>query len=125
MYGNETQSSLLRMEPLELLEYLVGEFTIEIPVSIDSVEDLNTAGILLGRCASNYSFLTTQAMMAKLVKRNLKLEKADKVEIEKALSREEIFTMFADMAKTSYNAISRMITVRSQATEEMKMLHST
>ena len=125
MEDRKEQRGLLQMEPSELLDYLTREFSIDIPVNIDTVEDLNYAGTLLGKCASNYSFLITQAMMAKLIKRNLKLEKADKTEIDKALSREEILTMFADITKTSYNAISRMITVRSQASEELKMLHST
>ena len=123
--GNRQNYGLLEMEPSDLLEYLTKEFTIDIPVSIETVEDLNDAGILLGRCASNYSFLITQAMMAKLVKRSLRAEKAGKAEIDKALAREEILSMFADITKTSYNAISRMITVRSQASEELKMLHST
>lgn len=123
--NNTANSGLLAMEPSELLEYLTREFSVEIPMNIESVEDLNNAGTLLGKCASNYSYLITQAMIAKLVKRNLKQEKADKAEVDRALSREEILTMFADITKTSYNAISRMITVRSQAAEEMKMLHST
>lgn len=125
MKENQVQHNLLQMEPSDLLEYLTREFSINIPVNIDTVEDLNYAGTLLGKCASNYSFLITQAMMAKLIKRNLKMEKADKAEVDRALSREEILTMFADITKTSYNAISRMITVRSQASEELKMLHST
>ncbi len=124
MAYNQNYSELLQMEPPELLDYLTAEFSIEIPVSIESVDDLNNAGVLLGRCAANYSFLLTQAMMAKLAKRILKQEKAEKVEIDKALSREEILNMFADITKTSYNAISRMITVRTQATDEMRMMRN-
>lgn len=119
-----TGALLLQMEPSDLLEYLADTFSVDIPIAIDTVDDLRDAGALLGRCAANYSFLITQAMTAKLVKRTLKQEKADKLEVEKALSREEILTMYADITKTSYNAISRMITVRAQASEELKMLHS-
>ena len=98
---NQNYSELLQMEPSELLDYLTAEFSIEIPVSIESVDDLNNAGILLGRCAANYSFLLAQAMLAKLIKRNLKQEKADKTEIDKALSREEILNTFAEISKST------------------------
>ena len=115
------QNTLLKMPPEELLAYLSQEFYVPVPMSVESVDELQTAGVLLGRCAANYAYLINQAMLAKLIKRSLKQEKAPKSDVDDALSREEIFTMFADVSKTTYNAISRMITVRAQAAEELKM----
>mgnify|MGYP003312398494 CR=1 FL=1 len=43
-------------------------------------------------------------------------------EIDKAIDRKEILSSYADTVKLRYNAVSRMITVRKQVEDELKML---
>lgn len=89
------------------------------PPCVDSIEDMERAGRLLGQCASNYSYLLNMAMAAKIRKRHIKRIGENKQETEDALSREEIFNTYAEIMKTAYNAISRMITIKQQINEEL------
>lgn len=118
---NISMPEIFSMNPEELLYRLQAQVPNRIPISVDTVEEMTEAGRLLGEYASWYSYLTSMSIAAKLRKRALKQEKADKKEIEDALSREEIFASYADMAKASYNAVSRMFTVKQQINDELKM----
>lgn len=120
-FSQRTINEIFAMPPEQLLMEMHENFKTTIPISIETIRDMENAGRLLGRYASEYSYLSNMAMLAKLKKRTLKQDKADKKIIEDALSREEIFSNFADIAKSSYNAISRMITVKQQINDELKM----
>ena len=54
----------------------------------------------------------------------MKREKADKEEIDKMMEREELLTAYCEIVKMNYQAISRMISVRQQVYEELKMTGS-
>lgn len=114
-------SSLMNLESDKLIEYLDKNFKAEIPVNIDSIDAMQHAGRLLGICTSNYSFLSSMAIRAKTIKRTLKKTGADKQNVDEALAREEIFSIYADIAKMTYNAVSRMITVKQQINDELHM----
>lgn len=116
-----SMAEIFSMDPELLLLELSTRVPSHIPISIDTVEDMAEAGKLLGKYASWYSYLMSMSLAAKLKKRALKQEKADKKEIEDALSREEVFSSYADIVKASYNAISRMFTVKQQINDELKM----
>ena len=59
------------------------------------------------------------AITAKVKKRHIKRNDGSKRDAEDALSREEIFNTYAEIMKTAYNAISRMITIKQQINEEL------
>ena len=120
-FKNMSMVEIFSMEPEELRKAGVKQFPIHIPDSIETVEDMAVAGKLLGRYTSWYSYFTGMALAAKLRKRTLKQEKADKKVIEEALSREEIFTNYADIAKSAYNAISRMFAIKQEINNELRM----
>lgn len=119
--NNLNVAEIFSMDPEELRESVAAQFPVKIPVSIETVDDMTRAGKLLGCYTSWYSYLTGMALAAKLRKRALKQAKADKKEIEDALSREEIFDSYADITKQAYNAISRMFTVKQEINNELKM----
>ena len=114
MINNQT---LLEMPPTELLEYMQKNYLLDLPAQMDNIETMNYVSSLLSVTTSNYAFLTNLTMLAKLKKREAKREKKSKEECEDALSREEI----ADISKAYYNALSRMLTVKQQINQEMKM----
>ena len=60
------------------------------------------------------------AQIARMRKRALKRSGADKFTVEDALTREEIFTNYAEIMKAAYQAASRMITVKQEINEELK-----
>lgn len=121
MLNDMSVPEIFTMEPEILRAAVATQFPVFIPMSIESVEDMAEAGHLLGRYASWYSYLTGMALAAKLRKRALKQEKADKKAVEDALSREEIFTSYADIVKSAYSAISRMFTIKQEINNELKM----
>lgn len=123
-YDDFSIDALMAMDPEYLMTLIADKFKLDIPISIDTPEDMVLAGSLLGRCTSNYSYLVNMSMMAKIMKRKLKRAGADKNTIEDALSREEIFTNYADIMKAAYNTVSRMITVKQQINAELKMSDS-
>lgn len=110
---------IFSMAPEELIQSVSEYFKVEIPPYVDSINDMERAGRLLGQCASNYSYLLNMAMAAKIRKRHIKRDGGSKQDAEDALSREEIFNTYAEIMKTSYNAISRMITVKQEINEEL------
>lgn len=115
-------SQILNMSPIELLEWLNNNYNKSIPISIESSEELKMAGGLLGELANIYSFLMSLIMLAKLRVRESKRINANKNEINDNIDKRDILNAYADIIKTQYNAISRMITVRKQVEEELKML---
>ena len=114
------KKDIMQLDPFDLLEYLQTETTVTIPTQLETVDDMRAAGELLGRCASLYSWLAALAMQAKLLKKSAK-HNGDKDAFETALSREEVFNTFADLTKMNYQAISRMLTIKTQINEELKM----
>ena len=118
MVNNQT---LLEMPPMELLEYMQAHYMLDLPAQMDDIDTMNHVSELLSVTTSNYAFLTNLTMLAKLKKREAKREKKSKEECEDALSREEIISKFADISKAYYNALSRMLTVKQQINQEMKM----
>lgn len=109
-------------DPKELCDALKENFTTKLPASIESADDMREAQKLLSRLASQYSFLMAVSVEIKGMKRRLKREKAGKELIDAMMEREELLSAFCDSVKMSYNAVSRMITIRQQIYEEAKLL---
>ena len=105
----------------ELVETLNEECRIEVPDFIQQPELTAYAGTLLARCTSLYSYLSSLSIMLKLYKRGLKAKHAEKDVIEDAMSREDVLKTYADIVKQTYSAISRMVTIKQQLNEELRL----
>ena len=114
--------NILSLDPEDLLQWLNSNFLEDIPIAINNVEDLKNAGVLLGKLTNIYSYLVSLSMFAKLKVREAKKDKENKENIDKAVDRKEIINSYADVIKCQYNAVSRMVTVKKQIDEEMKMI---
>lgn len=111
---------LLSMPPEELMAAASNRFKLDLPPSIDTVDNLNKLAKLMSKSISEYSYLINMAQIARMRKRALKRSGADKFTVEDALTREEIFTNYAEIMKAAYQAASRMITVKQEINEELK-----
>lgn len=120
-YDLLSREEIFQLEPEVLLEAMRKRCCLVIPVTIETVEEMQQAGRILSACASEYSYLSDMALNAKIIKRRFKQEGRSKKEIDDALSREDIFEHFAEVMKAGYNAVSRMITIKQQVNEELKM----
>lgn len=119
-FDDFSMEELLSMPPDKLMEAASERFTLDLPPSIDTVDNLNKLAKIMSRSISEYSYLINMAQIARMRKRTLKRAGADKRTIEDALTREEIFSNFAEIMKAAYQAASRMITVKQEINEELK-----
>lgn len=119
-FDDYSMEELLSMPPEELMAAAPNRFKLDLPPSIDTVDNLNKLAKLMSKSISEYSYLINMAQIARMRKRALKRSGADKFTVEDALTREEIFTNYAEIMKAAYQAASRMITVKQEINEELK-----
>lgn len=119
-FDDYSMEELLSMPPEELMTAASNRFKLDLPPSIDTVDNLNKLAKLMSKSISEYSYLINMAQIARMRKRALKRSGADKFTVEDALTREEIFTNYAEIMKAAYQAASRMITVKQEINEELK-----
>ena len=119
-FDDYSMEELLSMPPEELMAAASNRFKLDLPPSIDTVDNLNKLAQLMSKSISEYSYLLNMAQIARMRKRALKRSGADKFTVEDALTREEIFTNYAEIMKAAYQAASRMITVKQEINEELK-----
>lgn len=126
-----SRADLLKMEPLKLHKYLIENFSIEIPVELDSIEAVNQAANLISKATSFYSFLESMRVEANILKALFKdsamliedpeAKKAYQREQHDMLKREQIFESMVKITERNYQGISRMITIKQQVTKEIEM----
>ena len=119
-FDDYSMEELLSMPPEELMAAASNRFKLDLPPSIDTVDNLNKLAKLMSKSISEYSYLINMAQIARMRKRALKRSGADKFAVEDALTREEIFTNYAEIMKAAYQAASRMITVKQEINEALK-----
>ena len=119
-FDDYSMEELLSMPPEELMAAASNRFKLDLPPSIDTVDNLNKLAKLMSKSISEYSYLINMAQIARMRKRALKRSGADKFTVEDALTRQEIFTNYAEIMKAAYQAASRMITVKQEINEELK-----
>ena len=119
-FDDYSMEELLSMPPEELMAAASNRFKLDLPPSIDTVDNLNKLAKLMSKSISEYSYLINMAQIARMRKRALKRSGADKFTVEDALTREEIFTNYAEIMKAAYQAASRMITVKQEINEGLK-----
>lgn len=108
------------LEPEGLIEYLSEICNVQQMQAIESIEDMRQAARNLGKLSSLYSYLTNMSLQANIRKRMYKKSKETNL-FDRELIRETIFSNYADQIKMQYNATSRMLTIRQQIMEELKM----
>ena len=82
---------------------------------------MRMAGKLLGRLANSYSYLMQLSSYAKLDVRTARRDKNNKQKVEDAIVRKNVIDTFGESVGLKYKAISRMLTIKQQINEELKM----
>ena len=114
-YKNE---ELLQEDPNVLMELFQKEYTCQVP---ENADDLRQAAMMLGRLTNAYSFVMQLSIQAKRAIREAKRAKKSKDEIDDAIDRKAVIDGFVDIISMQYKAISRIVTIRQQENEELKM----
>lgn len=116
-----TVFNLNNWNPKDLADYLLANYTVEIPVSAETPDDLKRIGNLLGTLSNSYSFVMSLLMYAKVNIRECRRQ-GEKVLVDDAIDRKNVLEDFVSILKMQYSAVSRLISARQQAAEEMKMM---
>lgn len=119
---NYNINTILAMQPEALAIWLDKNFLDTIPTGIETTDDLRRAGELLGKLANIYSYIMSITTFAKLAVREAKRRGDSKDDINDCIARRDVLDSFTEVIKTQYNAVSRMITVKKQVDEEIKMV---
>lgn len=117
------KQNILLLSPVELLLWLQKHCEVKIPEKITTTEDLKNAGELISQLTSIYSYIMSYFLFAKIAVRDAKKNKLSKEEINDCIDRRDILESFANTIKLQYTAVSRMVTVKKQIDEELKMLN--
>ena len=122
MTGNVDE--LLKMEPLELCEYLDKTYPVDVPEEITTVPEMERASRLLLKLSSESSYLNYLKTVAEICTRRLKAEKGAKdPEALLMQDRKKAITAMTKIIGGQYAAISRAITVKQENNKEIFMSH--
>lgn len=105
-----------------LIKWLDSRFYVSIPKGLESIDDMKTAGRLLGQLSNDYSYLAVLLSYAKAFVRAEKRKGKDfKASYEDMIDKRDIIDEMTSVVKMQYQAISRMITVKQEIQEELNM----
>ena len=111
---------IFSMKPLELMQWLEDNFSIQVPSVIMSMSEMNTAAELLLRLTEIYSYLVSLSSYAKIRTREIK-RTMSKEEYENAVDKKEVIGNYVDIIKQQYASISRAVTIRMENNQELRM----
>ena len=115
--ANLTEQGIYESDPMELEEAMRKEFYIEIPLCIETEEDMAKAQQLLAKCGAYYSYLAYTTLQIRIRKKKMRMDRADKDAISRVMIYEDIFQTFTDLTKQAFSTISRMLSVKSMQTD--------
>lgn len=113
---------ILESDPEELYNWIQERFIEEIPTSLETPDELILAGNRLGELTNIYSYLMSLVSIVNVYVKESKRKKIDKEVIDSFMEIREILQNSSDIIKMQYTAISRMITVKKQANDEINMV---
>lgn len=117
-----TADELLKMEPQDVLMYLKNQMQVYIPPSIKTSADKAAASKMLVHTANWSCFLREMEQRARLEKRIMRIEKRDRLEIERMLGLEEVFEMYKKNCEQVYDTILKQMTLARLQIDEAKFL---
>lgn len=117
-----TYQQLITMDITELNDWLFRAFPCEVPTCIDSLDEFVRAGNLLGELTNKYTYLASILSFLRIEVKNEKRKNSKSKEAEEMLIRRDSVQLVFDVVKQQYSAVSRIITVKQEINNELKML---
>lgn len=116
-----TIQSILQLDPLDLVGYLMETYYVEFPQEINNAEDLKAAGNALNRFGVTLQFFHELNAYARRYVRIAKRE-LTKNEYEDMIDRREIISEMTDAIEEVKNGLSRNITAYINGLDEEKYI---
>lgn len=120
MQYNSNFDQVLSKQPIELLNWLLDEFSIDIPSIIVTTQDMENASKVLLRLSGAYSYLMALLSYAKIRTREVK-RSSQKEKYEDMVDRRDVIENVKDVVKQNYTAVSRAATICIENNNELKM----
>lgn len=115
-------SQIREMDPMELTKTMVLEYMRQVPTKINSPDDLDKMGNLLGELTNAKTYLTGIYTQLQAEARITKRDKEHKKEAEDMAIRRDAVGAVMDSVKSQYDACSRMLTAYKMQVDELRML---
>lgn len=115
-------NTLLNMTPIDLAIWLEKEYASTLPSNIDSMEEMKKVNTQLSKLANSYSFVMQLLTYTKIqVRQEKRKGKENKENYEDMIDRRDTLQNTADILKMQYQTLSRMITVKKEINDELRM----
>lgn len=117
---NKTLQDILSSSAYELYDWFFYNFRIIVP-SNDEI-DFSTVGDLLSQAANYYTYFSSMHSMLDSMVKESKLNKEDATKSKELIIKRDIIGNFEEQMKFTYNAISRVCTMKVEGNKELQML---
>lgn len=117
---DKTLQDILSSSAYELYDWFFYNFRIIVP-SNDEI-DFSTVGDLLSRAANYYTYFSSMHSMLDSMVKESKLNKEDAAKSKELIIKRDIIGNFEEQMKFTYNAISRICTMKVEGNKELQML---
>ncbi len=117
---NKTLQDILASSAYDLYDWFFENFRITVPSSEEI--DFSTVGDLLSRSANYYTYFSSMHSMLESMVKEAKLNKEDADKSKEIMIKRDIIGNFEEQMKFTYNAISRICTMKVEGNKEMQML---
>lgn len=119
VFGYET---IKKTDPQNLSEILIKEYLHQVPTNIDTPDDLDKIGNLLGELTNARTYLTGIHTMLQAEARIAKRNKSNKLAAEDLAIKRDIVAAAMESVKNQYDACSRMLSAHKMQVDELRML---
>ena len=115
-----TYDDILQMKPRELINWLEQEFIIQLPVNLDTIENLQLAQEMFSKFGNQYAYLTMLFNYAKISLREMKRNKDfPKNEIDDMIDKKDAIEKTMSAVDKLKGDLSRMLTVKQEINKEL------
>ena len=117
---DKTLQDILSSSAYELYDWFFYNFRIIVPGN-DEI-DFSTVGDLLSRAANYYTYFSSMHSMLDSMVKESKLNKEDAAKSKELIIKRDIIGNCEEQMKFTYNAISRICTMKVEGNKELQML---
>lgn len=111
---------IVKASPLDVADWVNSMFIDKIPLSADTIEELDTASRLMAKCTNQYSSLCGMMSFLKVYIRMAK-NSGDKRLAEDLIDKRDCLQWAMESVKLRISTLSRMITVKQEINKELNM----
>lgn len=112
---------------MEMADWITKDFSLSIPETIESVDDMILVSKLMADTANKISYISNLLSYAKVMQREAKRKTGSisKTESEDLIDKKEILSNTLETLTLQHKALSRMITIRQEIMNELRISETT